>query len=231
MWERSGGLEGTMKHFGGRLLAVAAIAVLLGVAASGGAQTSPRLPVLPLSVTVAEVDGQPVVTDAWLDEQVEHANTIFGAYGVTFRVVARHRMDDSHARLETRADRHALGALLHPQVADCFFVLSLRDVDDPTQMRRGVHWRPPGRPGAHFVIVSSISGPNILAHELGHYFGNTHSQVPGNIMSYERGDGPPQFDDEQGARIQATARHFLARRDLVSADRYEHRSDSAPSRE
>jgi hypothetical protein len=205
------------------LAAAAAVIGALAVAAAGGAQPSapPTLPMLPLAVNVAEHEGSPVVTDAWIDGQVEQANTIFGAHGVRFRIVARHRIDPVHARVETRSDRHRLGGLLHRHVVDCFFVLSLRDVDEPELMRRGVHWRPRGYPpGSHFVIVSSISGPLVLAHELGHYFGNTHSDVPGNIMSYTRGEVPPYFDEEQARRIHASVRHFLGRRQLLPADSF-----------
>ncbi len=130
-------------------------------------------------------------------------------------------MPEAHARLENRRDRHALGRRQHPQRIDVFVVRSLRDVDEPERMRQGVHWRPRGDEfdaRAHFVIVSSIAGPTVLAHELGHYFGNGHSDVPGNIMSYERGDVPPFFDDAQRARIRFSLRRFLAREELVPAD-------------
>lgn len=212
-----------------RLWALAAGAAVAGAANAAPAQRGAPLPALPLVVTVADHEGRPVVGDAWLEEQVANANAIFGPHGVTFEVVARHRMDARHARLETRRDRHALGDLLHPRVIDCFVVLSLRDVDDPSRYRQGVHWRPRGDGyprGAHFVIVSSIAGPTVLAHELGHYFGNGHSDVPGNIMSYERGDVPPFFDEAQAARIRAYARRFLRRGELVTARDLRARDDA-----
>jgi hypothetical protein len=200
-----------------------AAALTLGLAAHATSQPSPRLPTLPLTVTVADGDdGRPVVDRAWLATQVDQANALFRPHGVTFRVTERHRMGREHARLETRQDRHALGALLHAQTIDCFFVASLRDVDEPDRYRQGVHWRPrgPAYPRtAHFVVVSAIAGPTVLAHELGHYFGNGHSDVPGNIMSYDRGDGPPFFDDAQARRIRATARRFLDAGELVAARR------------
>ena len=96
-----------------------------------------------------------------------------------------------------------------------------RDVDEPERYRQGVHWRPRGEAypeRAHFVIVSSIAGPTVLAHELGHYFGNGHSDVPGNIMCYERGDVPPFFDETQGARIRFSLRRFLRDAELVRAE-------------
>ncbi|MCZ7678805.1 MAG: M10 family metallopeptidase domain-containing protein [Sandaracinaceae bacterium] len=225
---------------------LAAMAVLVAAGSSPAQPRSPApIPTLPLSITVAVASadgasadganangagadgatadgaGAEVVDRAWIDAQVENANTIFRPHGVSFRVARRARMDARHARLESRADRHALGGLLTERVIDCFIVLSLRDVDEPSRYRQGVHWRPRGEAypaGAHFVIVSSIAGPTVLAHELGHYFGNGHSDVPGNIMSYERGDVPPFFDDAQAARIRSSARRFLRRGELVAAD-------------
>lgn len=178
------------------------------------AATQERMLVFPVHVHVApraesaSESTTPAVSDEWLREQVATANHLFGPHGVGFRVEERYRLPERHAMLETRSDRHALGALIDPVRIDVFIVRSLRDVDDPSLMRRGVHWRPAGYPGAHFVIVSAIAGPNVLAHELGHYFGSPHSPTPGNIMSYERGDGPPFFDRAQGSRIRRFARNF-----------------------
>lgn len=175
---------------------------------------------LPLAITIA--DGADV-DDAWIATQVANANAIFAPHGVQFREVHRGRMDGAHARLENRRDRHALGTMLHPRAIDWFVVASLRDVDDPSLYRQGVHWRPRGvgaPAGAHFVITSQIAGETVLAHELGHYFGNGHSDIPGNIMSYSRGDQPPYFDEQQSRRIGRSLRRFLMLGELVLADAY-----------
>ena len=127
-------------------------------------------------------------------------------------------MPAAHAELETRADRHALARFMRPRAINWFVVASLRDVDEPSRFRQGVHWRPRlrGAPGgAHFVIVSAIAGPTVLAHELGHFFGNPHSTVPGNLMSYDRGEGPPVLDAVQRQRIAARAREMLASGELT----------------
>lgn len=196
------------------------IAILAAAATTPAQRRAAAIPALPIAVTIAEHEGSPVVDAAWIEAQMENANTIFGPHGLSFRLLSQHRMDEDHARLETRRDRHALGALMHERVIDWFVVLSLRDVDDPSRHRQGVHWRPRGESyprGAHFVILSSIAGPTVLAHELGHYFGNAHSDVAGNIMSYERGDVPPFFDEAQATRIRFSARRFLRRGELSAA--------------
>ncbi len=173
---------------------------------------------LRVHVARAAASGAAGVTDEWLVAQVATANELFTPHGVAFVVSERRPLAEAHAQLESRADRHALGALLEPSRIDVFVVRSLRDVDDPTQMRRGVHWRPAGRPGAHLVVVSAIAGPNVLAHELGHYFGNPHSPTPGNIMSYERADVPLFFDAAQARRIRRSARRFARAAAPVALD-------------
>lgn len=197
------------------------VSLLLTTAAAAQPREQAPFPTLPVAITVALEGGEPVVSDDWLATQVRNANAIFEPAGVSFAVVERHTMPEAHARLENRRDRHALGRRQHPQRIDVFVVRSLRDVDDPSRMRQGVHWRPRGEEFSsrqHLVIVSSIAGDNVLAHELGHYFRNGHSDVPGNIMSYERGEGPPFFDEAQIQRIQFELRRYLRRGELVAAD-------------
>lgn len=195
-------------------LRISLVAALVTASVPAAAQEA--FPTLPVRFAVAELDGAPVVTEAWLTSQVEHANRIFAPAGVSFEVDAIVPLDARHAMLEDRPDRHALGGELAPGVINVFVVASLRDVDDPSRLRMGVHWRPHGHPGAHLVIVSRTAAPTVLAHELGHFFGNRqHSETRGNIMSYDRGDGEPFFDAAQIARIRRFARRFLRTRELI----------------
>jgi hypothetical protein len=79
----------------------------------------------------------------------------------------------------------------------------------------GVHWRFRGDTAKRYVIVSKIAFGGVTAHELGHFFGNGHSQVRNNIMSYERDKGARvAFDSRQGERIRAESQVIL--RDLAS---------------
>jgi hypothetical protein len=50
----------------------------------------------------------------------------------------------------------------------------------------------------------------VLAHELGHFFGNGHSDVADNLMSYTRTGGRVFLDDAQIDRIQVYSWRFLA---------------------
>jgi hypothetical protein len=192
-------------------LGLVALALLFATAAH--AQTT--FPVFPLCVAVAEENGAPVVDDTWIAGQIAQANTIFAPSGVSFELRARRALDVRFVHLETRADRHALGAELAANLVNVFIVGSLRDVDDTTLMRRGVHWRPAGIPGAHFVVVSSIAGSDVLAHELGHFFGNPHSQTPNDVMSYLRdGTVTPFFERGEIGCIRRHARRFRERAEI-----------------
>ena len=52
--------------------------------------------------------------------------------------------------------------------------------------------------------------------QLGHFFGNrVHPETPGNIMSYNRGDDVPFFDEDQIDRIHMFTRRFLRTRELL----------------
>lgn len=190
--------------------------VLLSLSlAAGAARAQETFPTFPLAIAVATLDGAPVVDDAWIDAEVAQANAIFAPSGVSFEVRERRALDARFSALETRADRHALGAEMRPGLISVFVVGSLRDVDDPSQMRRGVHWRPAGLPGAHFVVVSRIAGPDVLAHELGHFFGNPHSDVPNDVMSYQRdGVTPAFFERHEIGQIRRHARRFRARGEI-----------------
>lgn len=174
---------------------------------------------LPIAFTVAVEEGTEAATSAWLAEQVTQANAIFAPSETSFAAREHRTMGAEHAHLENRSDRHALADMLVPRSINVFVVASLRDVDDPSLMRRGVHWRSANHPGTHHVILSAISGPTVLAHELGHFFGNPHSATPNNIMSYERdGEVLPFFDGEQLRRIRRFRRRFLASEELVPGE-------------
>ncbi len=178
---------------------------------------------LPVVFHVAVGEAGPVVDEAWLDAQVADANRIFADHGVQFvrsEVVA---LPAENAVLEDRVDRNALGAFLRPGVVNAFIVASLRDVHDPELLRQGVHWRPYGRKTdrrgrvAHLVIVAAYARPTVLAHELGHFFGNPqHTTVKGNLMSYDRGPGPPVLDATQGRRVKQHVRRFLRSLEVIA---------------
>lgn len=170
-----------------------------------------------LSFTIARRDDAParVVDDAWVEAQIAEANRLFQPLGTRFRWVYEKSLPDRNAAMHTRADRDALTPLTEKSgFVDVFLVRELEDVDDPGIYRRGVCWT--GRGGKRFIILSQIAGVSVLAHELGHFFGNPHVPVVDNIMSYSRTPGVlPFFDEEQKVRIQTFSARFLATGRLV----------------
>jgi len=167
-----------------------------------------------LRVSIAADDaGKPVADAAWLTGEIDAAERLFEPFGVQFTRVDGPPLDAQLSHVETRADRDALASHATRDVIDVFVVGSLRDVDDPSRMRRGVHWHAPT--GAHYLILVASSPTTVLAHELGHYFGNAHSRVPDNVMSYERTGAPVFFDADQGKRIAAHARAYVERKELL----------------
>lgn len=197
----------------------AALAIFACVALGVRAEDTPPTRWLPLAVHVVEQDGVPVADDAFIRARVDRANEIFAPYHVGFVIKQRLPLKAAHARLETRSDRDALAVYLQRKVINCFVVSSLRDVDEPERMRRGVHWHATTRPGAHYVIISLLGDRDVFSHELGHFLGNrSHSPMPGNLMSYERGPQLPFLDQAQRARLERTLTGYLKRGELAPAE-------------
>jgi hypothetical protein len=185
-------------------------------AAAGDPAAAP-IPTLQLAFAVASDGGAPVRDDAWIDAQVAEAERLFGGLGVHLRKTAQRPLAERFAHLETRRDRDALAAETSRGVINVMLVGSLRDVDDPSRHRMGVHWRPAATPAKHYVIVSASAMPSVLAHELGHYFGNPHSAVPDNLMSYNRSGDQVFLDDAQARTIRSFARLYVRIGELAPA--------------
>jgi hypothetical protein len=179
------------------------------------AQASPAVATtFSLRVSIAVDDaGKPLADAGWLAAEIDAAENLFEPFGVRFARADGAPLGARLAHVETRGDRNALASHVTPHVIDVFVVGSLRDVDDPAQMRRGVHWHAPS--GAHYLILVASAPTTVLAHELGHYFGNPHSHVVDNVMSYERSGAPVFFDADQGKRIAARARAYVKSGELV----------------
>lgn len=165
-------------------------------------------PVFALSIAIAaDENGRPAVDDAWLQSQIDDANRLFGPIGATFRWTMQKPLAEPHGALHTRADRDALTPLTESKVIDVFVVRELEDVDEPGRMRMGVCWT--GRGGKRFIALSRSARPSVLAHELGHFFGNPHSTVVNNIMSYQRDGAAVFFDERQSTTIRLFTARFL----------------------
>jgi hypothetical protein len=196
------------------LLAGGAALVLASHARHARAEEEPSFG---LAVSVATENGSPVSDDAWIEAQIAGAEELLGPLGVHVRWRTEKAIPAKHARLETRADRDALTGELEDGMINVFVVASLRDVDDPSRQRMGVCWRHSRHPSTPYLVVARTARPTVLAHELGHFFGNPHSGVSDNVMSYTRTGGPVFFDDAQAAILRALAQRYLKAGTLLPA--------------
>lgn len=188
-----------------------ALVVALGVGSPGVARADV---VFGLSVAVVRERGERVVDDAWVARQIEDANRLFAPLGTRVRRTVDKELADAYAELHTRADRDALTPLTGQGVIDVFVVRALEDVDEPGRYRKGVCWT--GRGGKRFIVLSRTDFPMVLAHELGHFFGNRrHSEVVNNLMSYARDGGTVFLDARQKAIIRRSSSTFLETGRLV----------------
>lgn len=183
---------------------------------SASAARAPLTPsyVFALSVAVALRDGAPVRDDAWIDEQIADANRLYAPMGVAFRRQSAPALPERHAEVHTQGDRDGFASLAGERRIDVFLVAALEDVDEPGRMRKGVCWT--SRPDKkRYIVLSAIAPRTVLAHELGHFFGNPHVTTEDNVMSYRRTGAFPFFDGEQSARIRAAAVGFVRRGRLL----------------
>lgn len=162
-----------------------------------------------LSFAIARDGKERIVDDRWIQDQIADANRLFVPLGVRFRWKYEKDLPEPHGELHSRKDRDALAPLGERGVIDVFVVRELEDVDTPGILRMGVCWQGPGR---RYIVVARTARRTVLAHELGHFFGNhQHSDVLNNLMSYRRDGSASVFlDEKQSATIKRLAAHYLA---------------------
>lgn len=150
---------------------------------------------------------------AFLETQLAQANHHHQRAALAFQNVEVRTLGPDLAHVTTRADRDALGhARAKRGVIDVFLVSSLADVDAPGEAVeiRGVHWRSRRDRQRRWIILSRISPPHVLAHELGHYFGLAHSDVPASLMNTSATAlAERAFQPDELERIAARARRLL----------------------
>lgn len=165
--------------------------------------------------------GELVAQRDWIAGQLAAANAQFAAIDIGFEVVERGVVPAFAARIENRGERDQLGALIEGRVIDVFVTGQLDDVDVPGAFIFGVTWRKGTR---KFVIISAPHAwPNVLAHELGHFFGLPHSTEPISIMNKTpRTEPPPEqrrFSDQELAKMRRKLRALLRDKVIESRQR------------
>lgn len=155
-----------------------------------------------------------IADDAWVNEQIAAANDLFGPVGVRFRWAVETPLPEPHGEMHSRTDRDVLTKRLERGLVNVFLVRDLEDVDEPGRYRMGVTWTS-RIDQKRYIVLSRTARPTVLAHELGHLFGNPHTSVANNLMSYSRDGGTVFIDDRQKATIGTFAERFLSERTLV----------------
>ncbi len=172
-------------------------------------------PIFGLSIAIASENGQHVRDDAWSQSQIASANELFARSDVSFRWTHQKELPAALTEMHERKDRDALGEFADvKKTIDLFLVAKLEDVDEPGRYRKGVAWTRKAD-GRRYVILSAEAPDKVLAHELGHFFGNPHTTVPDNLMSYLRTGGTVSFSTDQIDVITSFSKNFSATGRLV----------------
>jgi hypothetical protein len=140
---------------------------------------------------VVDAHGQQVAPKEALGAMVSKANALHAGADVHYELGAAEALPkDAPLDVMTARERDALSALLPASDGrlHVFIVRRLANKDLKGGWLAGVHWHAKGR---HYLIISAAdSGPETLAHEMGHVFGLSHSRDKGNLMSQA-----PERDD------------------------------------
>lgn len=184
-------------------LAVVAIAGVACVARPEIVRATPNAWSFPLRVHSLGGDAK---RSSSLDTQIAIANAQFAPFDVQFVVHEHVALDPARRSIDTEAELARLHELVDPRQIDVFVVRSLVLAHE----HEGLVGLCPGAPGhrGSFVVIAEDEDPSVLAHELGHYFGLTHSTTHGNLMFAYTSDPPYALDAAQGRTITQLATEF-----------------------
>ena len=144
---------------------------------------------LELAVFLAlDGEGVPVQDTEWVGEQIASTNELFGDVGVHFALGDLHFLPAEHEVVHTRSDRDRLGHDSWSKGSVHWFIVGRLDNVDEEGEIYGVHWRDRKATHHRWVILSKISWPFTLPHELGHFFGLKHNSIRGSIMNKSGND-------------------------------------------
>jgi hypothetical protein len=181
----------------GFLVALTALLFLIAHPASSHAASSP----VPLCFHIGEFESRPVYTDEKLRVAMAHLTAALQPFEVAPIV----RGTNSFIGHEVRGadDRDALRKYYREGCVNVFVPMRIFNTESADEPISGVRWRVRANTGISYIILSANAAPDVLAHELGHYFGLGHSRDRHNIMFggpgfREYGSG---YNEDQGKTI------------------------------
>ena len=148
--------------------------------------------------------------DRWLKKASAH----FAKAGIAFEGKTSTEEVPS-AEVNSVAHRNSLvGRSAWDGTIHLFVARRVADKDKEGGWIAGVHWRYWGMAQAkkkqHCIILSaSACGVDTLAHELGHFFGEAHTDDPDNLMDGSGRHAGAKFDEEQIRRMRAEAARMI----------------------
>ena len=141
--------------------------------------------------------------EKWIDAEVATAGERLGAAGADFTRAAG-TADGVMAAIATTDDRDALASLASDDGTVHVFVVATLADKDSDGVIGGVTWMHGRR---RYIIVSHDDGkPDTLAHELGHFFGLSHTTDPHDLMTSDRAPGGTLTD----AQLATVRRRYAA---------------------
>ncbi len=127
--------------------------------------------------------GEPVRDPEWIAESVAAANRLYADIELHFTLATVTFLPPELEVVHSKSDRDRLGHARWRKGPIHWFVVGRLDNVDEDGEIYGVHWRDRKATHHRWVILSKISWPFTLPHELGHFFGLKHNAILGSIMN------------------------------------------------
>ena len=130
-----------------------------------------------------DAEGAPVQDPTWVGDALDATNRLFADAGIHFSLDGATFLPPEQEIIRGKADRDRLGHDRWRKGPVHWFVVGRLDNVDEDGEIYGVHWRDRKATHHRWVILSKISWPFTLPHELGHFFGLSHNAILGSIMN------------------------------------------------